>query len=96
MIREIGSTPFIKRIDRLIMLTFRGALALAGLATSSHALVHELVVGNFVNNVLYTLSFDDEIYSLDLIANISVTTRNSWLALNVRQSSFTPSRHQHC
>lgn len=69
------------------MFTF---LAFAALATYSQALVHELVVGNFVNNILYTLSFDDEIYSLDLVANISVKTRNSWLALNVSQSRLTP------
>ncbi|KFY95992.1 hypothetical protein V498_02976 [Pseudogymnoascus sp. VKM F-4517 (FW-2822)] len=57
-------------------------LAIGGFATLTNALMHELVVGNFVNNVLYTLSFDDKIYTLDLIANHSVETRNSWLAFN--------------
>lgn len=47
-----------------MMFTLRIALAFAGLATTTQALVHELVVGNFVNNVLYTLRFNDEIYSL--------------------------------
>jgi len=67
----------------MIMNALKLLLAIAGLATVAHALLHELVVGNFVSNVLYTLSFDDEIYTLDLIANISVETRNSWLAVNV-------------
>ena len=67
----------------MIMNALKLLLAIARLATVAHALLHELVVGNFVSNVLYTLSFDDEIYTLDLIANISVETRNSWLAVNV-------------
>jgi hypothetical protein len=55
----------------------------AGIIAVTKGLVHELVVGNFVNDVLYTLKFDDELYSLDLISNISVATRNSWIAFNV-------------
>lgn len=66
-------------------------LAIAGFATLTNALVHELVVGNFVNNVLYTLSFDDKIYTLDLIANHSVETRNSWLAFNVSKLTIARS-----
>ncbi|CAJ0552609.1 Ff.00g006870.m01.CDS01 [Fusarium sp. VM40] len=60
----------------------RSLLLVAGLLSTTHGRVHELIVGNFANNVLYTLSFDDKTYSLDLIANISVATKNSWISFN--------------
>jgi hypothetical protein len=61
----------------------RSLLLVAGLLSTAHGRVHELIVGNFANNVLYTLSFDDKTYNLDLIANISVATKNSWISFNV-------------
>lgn len=61
----------------------RSLLLVAGLLSTAHGRVHELIVGNFANNVLYTLSFNDKTYSLDLIANISVATKNSWISFNV-------------
>jgi hypothetical protein len=61
----------------------RSSLIVAGLLSAVHGRVHELIVGNFANTVLYTLSFDDKTYSLDLIANISVATKNSWISFNV-------------
>jgi hypothetical protein len=61
----------------------QSSLIIAGLLSAAHGRVHELIVGNFANNVLYTLSFDDKTYSLDLIANISVATKNSWISFNV-------------
>lgn len=57
----------------------RSLLLVVGILSIAHGRVHELMVGNFANNVLYTLSFDDKTYSLDLIANISVATKNSWI-----------------
>ncbi|KAF4336855.1 3-carboxy-cis cis-mucoante lactonizing enzyme [Fusarium beomiforme] len=53
---------------------------IAGILSNAQALVHKLIVGNFANDILYTLSFDDKTYTFDLIANISVETTNSWIA----------------
>lgn len=54
-----------------------------GLVASVRAATHELVVGTFVTKALYTLSFDDQDLSLDLIANISVEAPRSWISLSV-------------
>lgn len=59
------------------------SLAFAGLATLVQAAKHELVVGTFVSKNLYTLSFDDQAFTLDLVANISVPVPSSWIALSV-------------
>lgn len=55
----------------------------AGLAALGHAAKHELAVGSFVSKNLYTLSFDDNALTLELIANISVPAPSSWITLSV-------------
>ena len=45
--------------------------------------VHELVVGSISSRFVYTGAFDDEALTLELIANISTPTINSWIALSV-------------
>ena len=62
------------------------SIACAALSTAVQAAKHELVVGTFVSKSLYTLSFDDLTFTLDLVSNISVPAPSSWIALSV--SSF--------
>ncbi|KAI1499247.1 hypothetical protein F5X99DRAFT_291229 [Biscogniauxia marginata] len=79
--------------------SFKPLLALSALATLAHAATHELIVGTFGTNVLYTLEFDDEALTLDLAANTSVPAASSWIALshdkkNLYGTSFTASTPQ--
>lgn len=78
------------RTDRITREMHLSTLTIVGVLAIVQGILHELIVGNFVNNVLYTLSFDSETYTLDLIANISVETKNSWIALSVRVSHSLP------
>ncbi|CAJ2512503.1 Uu.00g055180.m01.CDS01 [Anthostomella pinea] len=57
-------------------------LALASLAPLAHAATHDLIVGTFGTKALYTLEFDDEALTLDLVANTSTTISSSWIALS--------------
>lgn len=61
--------------------------ALLSLVAVAHAATHELIVGTFNPTIstpsLYTLEFDDEALTLNLIANTSVPAAGSWLALSV-------------
>ncbi|KAK6085250.1 hypothetical protein SCUP515_01068 [Seiridium cupressi] len=61
--------------------------ALLSLLTVANAATHELIVGTFGTKFLYTLEFDDESLTLDLVANTSVPIAGSWVALSV---SFLP------
>lgn len=57
--------------------------ALLSLVTFAYAATHELIVGTFGTKSLYTVEFDDEALTLDLVANTSVPVAGSWLALSV-------------
>ncbi|KAM0811513.1 putative Carboxy-cis,cis-muconate cyclase [Seiridium cardinale] len=56
--------------------------ALLSLLTVANAATHELIVGTFGTKFLYTLEFDDESLTLDLVANTSVPIAGSWVALS--------------
>lgn len=59
-------------------------MALLGLAAIVVvADVHQLIVGTFGTEYLYTLQFDDEALTLDLIGNLSTNAASSWIALSV-------------
>jgi carboxy-cis,cis-muconate cyclase len=49
----------------------------------SRAAKHELIIGTFGTQYLYTVEFDDEALTLDLLANTSVPAAGSWIALSV-------------
>lgn len=57
--------------------------ALLSLVAVANAATHELIVGTFGTKSLYTVEFDDEALTLDLVANTSVPAAGSWLALSV-------------
>lgn len=61
-----------------------GAAALLSAITAVHAATHEIIVGTFGTPFLYTVVFDDEALTLELVANTTVPIANSWLDLNVR------------
>lgn len=65
--------------------------ALLSLAAAANAATHELIVGTFGTKALYTLEFDDEALTLDLVRNTSVPVAGSWVALSVSQPVIQPS-----
>lgn len=56
---------------------------LGAAAAVSNAANHELIVANFLNGFLYTVDFDDEALTLDLVANITVPVPSSWISFSV-------------
>ena len=65
-----------------------GGAALLSLIAAANAATHELLVGTFGTKSLYTVEFDDEALTLDLVANTSVPAAGSWLALSVSCSYY--------
>lgn len=61
------------------------SLTVLGLLTTSKADLHQLIVGTFGTEALYTLEFDDSALTLELIGNTSTSVASSWLALSVRE-----------
>lgn len=57
------------------------------LVSSASAAVHHLFVGTFSNAVLYTLEFDDEALTLQLVQNNSASTSHSWIAFDHTKSN---------
>jgi hypothetical protein len=57
------------------------------LTCSGQAALHGLIVGNFVQGSLYSVTFDDETFALSLVANTSVPAPSSWLSWNVSHIS---------
>ncbi|KAI0018827.1 carboxy-cis,cis-muconate cyclase [Xylariomycetidae sp. FL0641] len=57
-------------------------LGMATFAGLAGAAMHELIVGTFGTNSLYTLEFDDELLTLELVKNTSTSTSNSWITFN--------------
>ena len=62
--------------------SFTTALAAAAFNGVS-ATKHGLIVGNFVNGLIYTVEFDDETLDLDLVGNFTVPAPSSWFGFNV-------------
>ena len=58
-------------------------LALLVLISTVRADLHQLIVGTFGTERLYTLEFDDAALTLDLIGNYSASAASSWIALSV-------------
>ncbi|KAI0123634.1 carboxy-cis,cis-muconate cyclase [Xylariales sp. AK1849] len=59
-----------------------GLVALPSIIAGANAALHELIVGTFGTESLYTLEFDDESLTLDMVANTSVPAAGSWIALS--------------
>jgi hypothetical protein len=68
-------------------------LAVASLAfiTLVEAAQHGLIVGNFVQGSLYSVTFDDKTLKLELAANTTVPAPSSWLSWSVRPTVFLAS-----
>jgi carboxy-cis,cis-muconate cyclase len=45
--------------------------------------LHQLIVGTFGTEKLYTLEFDDSTLTLGLIGNLTTSAVSSWIALSV-------------
>jgi len=60
------------------------SLAVLGLLNAVTADLHQLIVGTFGTDFLYTLEFDDATLALEMIGNTSTDAANSWIALSVR------------
>jgi hypothetical protein len=58
-------------------------LAAAALTGSSSATKHGLIIGSFVNGLIYTVEFDNETLALELMGNFTVPAPSSWLGFNV-------------
>lgn len=58
-------------------------IVVLALILAVHATVHELIVGTFSTKFLYTVEFDDEALTLNLLANTSVPYAGNWIAFNV-------------
>lgn len=71
---------------------YTSLIAILTLVLEVHATVHELIVGTFSTRFLYTVEFDDEALTLNLLANISVPYAGNWIAFNVCFPPQYPSR----
>lgn len=60
------------------------SLAVLGLLNAVKADLHQLIVGTFGTDFLYTLEFNDSALTLNLVSNTSTNAASSWLALSVR------------
>ncbi|KAI0593517.1 Lactonase, 7-bladed beta-propeller-domain-containing protein [Biscogniauxia sp. FL1348] len=59
------------------------ALALSSIIASGvEAAKHNLIVGTFSTNFLYTIEYDDETEALSLVAKTEVPAASSWITLN--------------
>lgn len=60
------------------------SLVLLALLNSVRADLHQMIVGTFGTDSLYTLEFDDEALTLEMIANTTTPASSSWIALSVQ------------
>ncbi|TVY59276.1 Carboxy-cis,cis-muconate cyclase, partial [Lachnellula cervina] len=58
------------------------SLAVLGLFATVRGDVHQLIVGTFGTESLYTLEFDDVALTMDLIGNYTASAASSWIALS--------------
>jgi carboxy-cis,cis-muconate cyclase len=59
------------------------ALAFLSLLHAVEGDLHQLIVGTFGTEKLYTLEFDDSALTLELIGNLTTNAASSWIALSV-------------
>ncbi|KAF2703691.1 carboxy-cis,cis-muconate cyclase [Pleomassaria siparia CBS 279.74] len=56
-------------------------------ANVASATVHHLFVGTYVTSDLYTLAFDDEALTLEIVQNSTASTGHSWIAFDHTKSN---------
>lgn len=71
-----------------------GSTALLSIISVASAATHEIIVGTFGTKALYTLEFDDEALTLDLVANTTVPVANSWISFNVGSAPISITNKQ--
>lgn len=59
------------------------SLVLLGFFTTVRGELHQLIVGTFGTEKLYTLEFDDVALTMNLIGNYTASAASSWIALSV-------------
>jgi carboxy-cis,cis-muconate cyclase len=59
-------------------------IAVLSILKAAEATVHHLFVGTFGAASLYTVAFDDEALTLELVKNSTASTGHSWIAFDVR------------
>lgn len=57
------------------------------LVSSASGTLHHLFVGTFSNSAVYTLEFDDEALTLQLVKKNSASTSHSWIAFDHSKSN---------
>jgi carboxy-cis,cis-muconate cyclase len=65
------------------------SFAFLGLLSAVNGELHQLIVGTFGTEHLYTLEFDDSALTLELIGNLTTNAASSWIALSVSISKNT-------
>jgi hypothetical protein len=55
---------------------------------AAEATLHHLFVGTFGAASLYTVAFDDEALTLELVKNSTASVGHSWISFDVRTNSF--------
>lgn len=65
------------------MLFSYASIALLCLLESAKGEIHELIVGTFKSEFLYTLEFDSQALTLSLAQNLSTNASSSWINLSV-------------
>lgn len=55
---------------------------LAGGGTAVHAAIHQLFTGTYSNFAIYTLEYDDETQTLNMVQNTTTPTASQWLTLS--------------
>jgi carboxy-cis,cis-muconate cyclase len=76
------------------MRQFLAPAALLSLIAIASAAKHELIVGTFGSAYLYTVEFDDEALTLDLVANTSTPGSSSWIALSHDKANLYGTNYQ--
>jgi carboxy-cis,cis-muconate cyclase len=61
--------------------------AFLSLLSAVNGELHQLIVGTFGTEHLYTLEFDDSALTLELIGNFTTNAASSWIALSVSISN---------
>jgi len=70
-------------IDSFANMHSSSVFAFLGLLSAVNGELHQLIVGTFVTEKLYTLEFDDSALTLELIGNLTTNAASSWITLSV-------------
>lgn len=62
---------------------FKKTLGIFGLAALASATKHQLIIGSFSTNFLYTAEYDDVAETLQLIGKTPTDSASSWISLSV-------------